>query len=98
MVADPAANTVLSHQRLDNLVLCDAQSKANGTTIQLQFPVVNPGSYSVVIILLSDYWIGADARCSIKLKVMRRTNDILAARPGRAKDGEPAKSVTPIVN
>jgi|TARA_B110000003_G_C16645292_1_gene531767 translocation protein SEC63 len=94
LVADPAANTVLSHQRLDNLVLCDAQSKANGTTIQLQFPVVNPGSYSVVIILLSDYWIGADARCSIKLKVMRRTNDILAARAGRAKDGEPAKSVT----
>lgn len=94
LVADPAANAVLSHQRLDTVVLHEAHSNSSGATLQVQFPVLNPGSYSLAVTLLSDYWIGADARFNIKLKVLRRTQEILEARKGRAAEVGIGKTIT----
>ena len=80
LIADPAANAVLSHQRLDADVLLHAQTLPNGRTLQVRFPVVDPGTYSLQVILISDYWIGADVKHTIKLKVLKRTKEIMQSR------------------
>jgi translocation protein SEC63 len=96
IVADTAANSILSHQRLDADILRQAQLMPNGRTLQLTFPVGNPGNYSLQVILLSDYWIGADAKLAVKIKVLKRTKEILLSRK-EANEGKSTKKVSSAV-
>ena len=61
-------------------MLLHAQTLPNGRTLQLRFPIVDPGTYSLQVILISDYWIGADVKHTIKLKVLKRTKEIMQSR------------------
>jgi hypothetical protein len=46
---------------------------ATGKQFQLKFNVPTAGTYSLSVLLISDYWIGADAKWATKVKVLKRT-------------------------
>ena len=90
IVADPATNFVLAHKQLDAEAVAEAQRAPEGSLAQIKFPVPAAGSYALSIMIVSDYWIGADVRFPHKIKVLKRTKQIEEAREAK-KLAESAK-------
>ena len=61
-----------------------AQREPRGHVAELKFNVPSAGAYALSVMVLSDYWIGADARYPVKIKVGRRTPELLEKRAAAA--------------
>ena len=89
-IVDHAANFVLSYRKLDKRAVLAAQREPRGHVAELKFNVPSAGAYALSVMVLSDYWIGADARYPVKIKVGRRTPELLekraAAAAGKTKE------------
>lgn len=83
-VTDPAANFILSCRRLTADVVAEAQQSPKGKQLELKFNVPTAGIYSLQVKLLSDYWIGVDASWGAKVKVLKRTNEVMEKRMAAA--------------
>ena len=90
IVADPATNFVLGHKRLPAEAVAEAQRAPEGFLAQIKFPVPAAGSYALSVMIVSDYWIGADVRFPHKIKVLKRTKEMEEAREAK-KLAESAK-------
>ena len=88
-IVDHAANFVLSYRKLDKRAVLAAQREPRGHVAELKFNVPSAGAYALSVMVLSDYWIGADARYPVKIKVGRRTPELLEKRAAAAA-GKPA--------
>lgn len=91
-VTDPAANYTLSYMKLDAKAMEEAQRNPKGKQFQLKFNVSTAGTYSLSVLLISDYWIGLDAKWACKVKVLKRTKDIVEARSAAALAAEKKSS------
>ena len=80
---------VLAHKQLD-AEPSRRRSAPEGSLAQIKFPVPAAGSYALSIMIVSDYWIGADVRFPHKIKVLKRTKQIEEAREAK-KLAESAK-------
>ena len=83
-IVDHAANFVLSYRKLDKKAVLAAQLEPRGHVAELKFNVPSAGAYALSVMVLSDYWIGVDARYSVKIKVGRRTPELLEKRAAAA--------------
>ena len=83
-IVDHAANFVLSYRKLDKRAVLAAQREPRGHVAELKFNVPSAGAYALSVMVLSDYWIGADARYPVKIKVGRRTPELLEKRAAAA--------------
>lgn len=93
IVADPAANFIFAYKRLDEKTVVAAQRESKGVTTDLKFQLPTAGAYQMHVMLVSDYWLGADAKWVCKVKVAKRTKELLEARAAKAagKSAKPAK-------
>ena len=73
LVTDPASNFTLAHRTLDAKAIEEAQRNPRGKSFELKFNVPTAGTYSLSVLLVSDYWIGVDAKWACKVKVLKRT-------------------------
>ena len=89
-IVDHAANFILSYRKLDKTAILAAQREPRGHVAQLKFVCPSPGTYAFSVMVLSDYWIGTDARYPVKVKVGRRTQEVLDARAAKAAAKTPA--------
>lgn len=66
---------------------------STGHQLSLKFAVPAAGTYSLSVVLMSDYWIGTDAKWPLKFKVLKRSKEIMAARAAKeaAADGKMVK-------
>jgi translocation protein SEC63 len=89
-IVDHAANFILAYRKLDKKAVLAAQREPRGHVAELKFNVPSAGAYALSVMVLSDYWIGADARYAVKIKVGRRTPELLekraAAAAGKTKE------------
>ena len=83
-IVDHAANFVLSYRKLDKKAVLAAQLEPRGHVAELKFNIPSAGAYALSVMVLSDYWIGVDARYSVKIKVGRRTPELLEKRAAAA--------------
>ena len=83
-IVDHAANFALSYRKLDKKAVLAAQREPRGHVAELKFNVPSAGAYALSVMVLSDYWIGADARYPVKIKVGRRTPELLEKRAAAA--------------
>jgi translocation protein SEC63 len=83
-IIDLAANFILAHRKLDKKAVLAAQREPRGHVSQLKFTVPSAGTYSLSVVIVSDYWIGADAKYPVKIKVGRRTPELLESRAAAA--------------
>ena len=83
-IVDHAANFILAYRKLDKKAVLAAQREPRGHVAELKFNVPNAGAYALSVMVLSDYWIGADARYAVKIKVGRRTPELLEKRAAAA--------------
>ena len=61
-----------------------AQREPRGHVAQLKFVVPSSGTYAFSVMVLSDYWIGVDAKYPVKIKVGRKTQEVIDARAAAA--------------
>ena len=61
-----------------------AQREPRGHVAQLKFVVPSSGTYAFSVMVLSDYWIGVDAKDPVKIKVGRKTQEVIDARAAAA--------------
>ena len=83
-IVDHAANFILAYRKLDKKAVLAAQREPRGHVAELKFNVPSAGAYALSVMVLSDYWIGADARYAVKIKVGRRTPELLEKRAAAA--------------
>jgi translocation protein SEC63 len=83
-IMDGATNTMLRVVQLDKATLRRCESGDGAEEITVQFPAPQAGSYLFSATLMSDYWIGVDAKAAVHVKIGKRTSEALQSREPKA--------------
>ena len=83
-VHDQSTNTLLAQKKLDARDIERMESGDEPLDVSLQFTGIPSGMYSVGVTLMSDFWIGVDAKETLMMKVSKPTEANVAAREAKA--------------
>lgn len=83
-IMDSATNTMLRVVQLDKATLRRCEIGDGAEEISVQFPAPQAGSYLFSASLMSDYWIGVDAKAAVNVKIGKRTSEALQSREPKA--------------
>ena len=82
-VYDQSTNTLLANKVLTDIELDKMERGQEPLAISMQFMGMPSGMYNLGVTMMSDFWIGVDAKSSIMMKVSKPTAANLAAREAK---------------
>ena len=83
-VYDKSTNTLLASSTLKQRDVEKAERGDEPLDLSVQFVGLPSGMYNVGVSLMSDYWIGVDAKVSCMMKVLKPTATNVAAREAKS--------------
>jgi translocation protein SEC63 len=79
-IQDQSTNTMLATKTLDPASAYAAETGSDPFEAKMQFIAPPSGVYNISVTLMSDFWIGVDAKISKRLKILKRTAELMSSR------------------